>query len=437
MITRRTIRLLITITVLVSLAIPTFTVLAEGTETLGPPEITISPGSGHVAAGTGLINQPGTIDITVPAGANVEQVLLYWEGHGNCGIMPQPCELGKDLTINGNQITGTLIGGPTFFYTLPPNMFSLSYRADITGLGIVNAGPNTLTISGVSFDASSPTWGDDPGFANGASVVVIYDDGTFADVDIRDGNDNAYFAFDPPLDTTVPQTFEFAAEGADRVADLTLLVGSVESPEFAPPGPRATRVVVTSGGITSYVDNALISSDGETWDTLTINPTIPAGATSLTVQILSEDALDIGALPASLSWVNATLSVPITPTNGAGVGTPGYWKNHSDAWPVEEIVIGGITYTKSQALEIMNTSPRGDMSYQMFWHLVAAKLNVANGADSSCIADTIAAADDWMATYGPAGSNVRANNGAWDIGEPIKNTLDQYNNGKLCAPPRD
>jgi len=37
----------------------------------------------------------------------------------------------------------------------------------------------------------------------------------------------------------------------------------------------------------------------------------------------------------------------ITPVPQPGTGTPGYWKNHPGAWPVQTIVVGGIEYTKT------------------------------------------------------------------------------------------
>jgi hypothetical protein len=122
-----------------------------------------------------------------------------------------------------------------------------------------------------------------------------------------------------------------------------------------------------------------------------------------------------------------------------GTGTPGYWKNHPDAWPVEEITIGGVTYTRSQAIGIMRRPERGDKTYTMFRALVAAKLNVAAGNESSCIEDTIEAADEWMAEHGPAGSGVRGGGrrSPWRDGEPLYERLDDYNNGRLCAPSRD
>ncbi len=123
--------------------------------------------------------------------------------------------------------------------------------------------------------------------------------------------------------------------------------------------------------------------------------------------------------------------------SAGGTGTVGYWKNHPQAWPVDTIVIGGVTYTRDEAIAIMKTSNSRDATYKMFKQLVAAKLNVYIGNDSSCIADTIAAADAWMATYGPVGSGVKTNKPAWqNEGAALHEALDAYNNGLLCAPHR-
>ena len=120
-----------------------------------------------------------------------------------------------------------------------------------------------------------------------------------------------------------------------------------------------------------------------------------------------------------------------------GTGTPGYWKNHPEAWPVEEITIGGVIYTKEDAIDIIKM-PDGDKTYTIFRALVSAKLNVLIGNDDSCIADTISDADVWMETYGPVGSGIHASSDAWKEGEPLYWELDDYNNGELpCAFPRD
>lgn len=119
---------------------------------------------------------------------------------------------------------------------------------------------------------------------------------------------------------------------------------------------------------------------------------------------------------------------------GACTGTQGYWKTHKNAWPVDGITIGGITYTKAQAIGWLKTPVKDDMTIAMFYQLVAAKLNVANGCKSSCIGETIIAADNWMATNGPVGIGISASSLVWGIGEPLKDSLDDYNNGLLCAP---
>ena len=122
-----------------------------------------------------------------------------------------------------------------------------------------------------------------------------------------------------------------------------------------------------------------------------------------------------------------------------GTGTPGYWMNHPEAWPVDNITIGGETYPKEKAIELMIHNSKRDVTFTMFQALVAAKLNVLIGNDESCIEETISAADTWMQTYGPVGDpGVKAGgkDSPWRYGEPLYLILDEYNNGYLCAPHR-
>ena len=135
---------------------------------------------------------------------------------------------------------------------------------------------------------------------------------------------------------------------------------------------------------------------------------------------------------------NNSVDANKTYVNPPGTGTPGYWKNHPEAWPVDEITIGGVTYTKDEAIANMSMPDKKDKTYTMFRALVAAKLNVLIGNDDSCIIRTIDDADAWMATYDPVGSGVKAGgkNSPWRTGEPLYEKLDDYNNGLLCAPSR-
>jgi len=124
-----------------------------------------------------------------------------------------------------------------------------------------------------------------------------------------------------------------------------------------------------------------------------------------------------------------------TPIVSPGTGTPGYWKNHPDDWPVASITIGGVTYTKAEAIGIMQMKKNSDKTYDLFRALVSAKLNVLIGNAQGCIYDTILTADDWMASH-PLGSEVEANSDAWQQIAPAYEMLDDYNNGLLCAPHR-
>jgi hypothetical protein len=127
------------------------------------------------------------------------------------------------------------------------------------------------------------------------------------------------------------------------------------------------------------------------------------------------------------------------PAGIPGAGTPGYWKNHPEDWPVEDIEIGGIPYSKADAIELMKRNRSKDVTVILFRSLVAAKLNaLLLGNESSCVDQTIADADDWMSIY-LVESHVKAGgkSSPWRIGEPLYLTLDDYNNGFLCLEARD
>jgi hypothetical protein len=116
--------------------------------------------------------------------------------------------------------------------------------------------------------------------------------------------------------------------------------------------------------------------------------------------------------------------------------SPGYWKNHPDAWPVRGIIIGGLYYNKDDAIEKMNTPGRGDKTYTLFRALVAAKLNDRSCCPGCCV---MSKADSWMEKYGPVGNNVRGNSDAWQTGdcclpagEWIYEMLEAYNKDGSC-----
>lgn len=119
-----------------------------------------------------------------------------------------------------------------------------------------------------------------------------------------------------------------------------------------------------------------------------------------------------------------------------GTGTPGYWKNHPDEWSFESFMINGVTYDKDTTIELMKEPTRGDKSYTMFRAWVAARLNKLAGNEFECVYADWIAAFKWL-KQNPVGSGVKASSDAWKEGEPLYEILNAYNNGLLCAPPRD
>lgn len=145
-----------------------------------------------------------------------------------------------------------------------------------------------------------------------------------------------------------------------------------------------------------------------------------------------ENATFNGSFATAFSSTGAKGAIgPIpAPQPSPGTATLGYWKNHPNAWPLLNLTVGGVNYTQAQALSILKTPPRGDKTISMAQQLIPAKLNVALGNVSSCIDDTIVAADNWLALHGGIGSGQRS----WDGGDIYHDNLDAYNNGELCAP---
>jgi len=87
---------------------------------------------------------------------------------------------------------------------------------------------------------------------------------------------------------------------------------------------------------------------------------------------------------------------------GAGCTyTQGFWKTHgpiptgnnTNVWPVNNLTLGTVNYTDLQLQSIFDTPAGGNGLIALAHQLMAAKLNIANGADGTTIAASIAAAD--------------------------------------------
>jgi len=200
-------------------------------------------------------------------------------------------------------------------------------------------------------------------------------------------------------------------DGSDTVP-LETGPGGLYSDIFLPSGPTTISVLIPTGTQASppNVGDDTFDSDG-----------VPDGGG------FSVAHTDANGMTTDFGFHTSAVQSP-------GTGTPGYWKNHSEAWPVNSITVGGQTYTKAQAIAWLGKVGK-DKSTTMFSSLVPAMLNILIGNDGSCVSGTIAAANTWMMAH-PVGSNVAASSPAWVVGEPLHITMDNYNNGLLCAPHR-
>ena len=319
--------------------------------------MTIADGNGIITAGIGLNTQPGTINVAVPADATVEQVLLYWEGGA-----PIDPTLTSNISLFGFPVAGQEIGTAPFPVS---NAQKTTFRADITNLGLIVPGDNSLLITAVD------------GLTNvvdGASVVVIINDnsGSSSDIQIRDGQDFAFSGLSVPPGpleglVTVPQTFSFAPESGPRTAKLVLIVGSVQT-------PRETSLELTINGstiapITTTISDPFGDNNGPEWHTFEMDVNIPAGAETLTVQAFSrDDNPGEGAdFPASLSWVGATFSLKISPVCSGVIGDF-IWEdlNRNGIQNTGEPGIKGVTriLRDAQGNEITRTTSGPDGFYQ-------------------------------------------------------------------------
>lgn len=320
------------------------------------------------------------------------------------------------IAIQGRPFlrAGSTIGFEGFTFKIPPDGY------DSSGIPV----PRTKYDGTFTFYFNLPE--------NGGQLqsIELWD----GDADFVDDTNDANSPEQPPFPTS-PYTYNEGANPGDPEDDYPWVGLCV------PPDVRYTVIAPNSAWSVTNDDPSgnqeweryciALNNNGETPPDIVVS-SLPTGAYQW--QFYGLDGMNTVFI-----YVEYDLypDNPPPPPPPPGTGTPGYWKNHPEAWPVDTITIGGVTYTKEQAIKIMKTNKAKDKTYTMFNALVCAKLNLILGNESSCIALTVLAADNWMKTYGPVGSGVKASSQAWKQGEPLYLELDKYNNGLLCAPHRD
>lgn len=117
--------------------------------------------------------------------------------------------------------------------------------------------------------------------------------------------------------------------------------------------------------------------------------------------------------------------------------TQGYWKTHGpiptgnnvNEWPVTSLTLGTVSYTDLELQSIFDTPAAGNGLISLAHQLIAAKLNIANGADDSAVAGAIAAADALIGglVVPPVGTGSLPNSAT----SALNATLTSFNQGDI------
>ena len=109
--------------------------------------------------------------------------------------------------------------------------------------------------------------------------------------------------------------------------------------------------------------------------------------------------------------------------------TQGYWDNHEEQWPVTSLTLGTVNYTAAELDAILGQPVAGNGLVSLAHQLIAAKLNIAAGADPTAAAAAIASADALIGglVIPPVGAGYIHPS----LTSSLTQTLDDYNNGVI------
>lgn len=210
----------------------------------------------------------------------------------------------------------------------------------------------------------------------------------------------------------------------------------------------------TNFSVTQFYDTtelwvSIPANSTAVWGTLQVSSSTNANVSMSVVPTGTQGTVFVSAtkinsnLLASFSLIavdslNRTVTIDLivdcpTPTSGC-TRTQGYWKNHPETWATNSLMLGNVSYSKSQLLSIFNTPVRGNGLVSLAHQLIAAKLNRAAGTSVPTDADTaIAAADALIGnlTVPPVGSSVLKTS----LTSSLVSALDSYNNGRSPGGP--
>ncbi|MBI2215870.1 MAG: tandem-95 repeat protein [Candidatus Rokubacteria bacterium] len=209
----------------------------------------------------------------------------------------------------------------------------------------------------------------------------------------------------------VPTATSFSASTVETMPVTLTLLGT------DPEGDPVTFAIVAGSGPSNGTLGPVVGT--------TVTYTPDPGFTGL-------DGFRFTVSDGSLTSAEAAVWITVTSSQFRCPLTQGYWKTHPEAWPATYLTLGGQSYTKAALLMLLDTPVKGDTSLNLAHQLIAAKLNVASGADPAAIGATIAHADGLLSELGgklPLGAKTAKSTRNAMVDDA--SVLDTYNNGQL------
>jgi hypothetical protein len=192
--------------------------------------------------------------------------------------------------------------------------------------------------------------------------------------------------------------------------------GIVPSSGCIPYNLHPGQSVTVNIGDDSLYDNCAVSS-----------PCSGAPLLCNTAYVFRASALDAtGQLRTSDTLTCATL---LCVGENSCTYSQGYWRNHANAWPVTSLTLGTVTYQAAELMAVLDNPAQGNGLVILVHQLIAAKLNIANGADPSAVQQAVTDADNMIGALvaPPIGNGYLAPAQTGDLTE----TLTEYNEGTI------
>jgi hypothetical protein len=221
------------------------------------------------------------------------------------------------------------------------------------------------------------------------------------------------------------------------------------SPTFVSPTPTCGSTIEAKVGMPTTF--RVTASDADNGDSVSLSVSgLPAGA------ILSPSLPSSGNPDSTtFSWTPSAIgkfTITFTATDKSNAQTTcsdtiivvtcpkkkGYWRNTPAAWHVASLTLGSQTYTQSELLTILGmpigTGPKADASLILVDQLIAAKLNITNGANPTPISAAVAHADGLLNGFaGKLPYKVKTSTTAGHAMVTDAATLENYNSGELTS----